>query len=302
MRVRIWGARGSVPTPGAHKVYFGGNTSCVEIDGQTEDLLVCDAGTGLYYLGQDIMRRELSPKRIHILLSHLHWDHIQGLPFFAPAFSRDYQVIVYYPRYIFSSGADMLRLQQRYSGLDDAELDKYSLDYRELDERAAVKIGGWCLRTVALNHSVLDLGYRIEAEGKSVCYCTDAEPGGKLLLGSNIDIEALRSGQISFDAGVLHESDRELLRFIYEADLCIQDAMFDRELFERRVGWGHSPYEFTMELAYIAKVKRLLMFHFDPANDDNMLRAVEAKARDLAGRYRESLQIFNAREGWELLV
>lgn len=300
MRIRVWGARGSVPTPARQVSLHGGNTSCVEVSGQEDDLLIFDAGSGLFPLGQDILRREFPPKRIHIVITHLHWDHIQGLPFFAPAFTCGYDVCVYSPKGEKTANSDLLKMQLRYSGLRESVVSSYRVRYEEINNRECICIGAWRLSSLLLNHPGLDFGYRVDGDGKVLCYCTDLEPRFSGLLRRDADIERLRDGAAELSGAVVCERDLELLSFISEADLCIQDCMYDDETYKAKCGWGHSPFSFAVKAAYTARVKRLLMFHLDPAKDDVSLQAAEMQAQALAGQFRKKLLVMNSREGLEL--
>ena len=300
MQICIWGVRGSIPTPRQKVSLYGGNTPCVELRSAGDDLVIMDGGTGLFPLGEDIVRRSRQPKRVHIFLSHLHWDHIQGLPFFLPAFSEQYEVHVYAPRDISLSSAELLGMQRRYCGFRFNNFHAYKVQYHDLDEGQVVQIGDNRISTMFLNHPALDFGFRVECEGKVFCYCTDIEPCAGRLLREGISVEQVRSGSVSKEQAIFHRENLRLVRFIADADLYIQDSMFSKEQYLSKIGWGHSPYDFSLEVAYVAAVKRFVMFHFAPDYDDEELNSMWRDAQGLAAHFREPLEVLAAQEGMAL--
>ncbi len=297
MHIRIWGVRGSIPTPRSQPSRYGGNTPCVELFDGGDDLLIMDAGSGIFPLGEDIIKREKQPRRVHIFLSHLHWDHIQGLPFFTPAFSDKYEVHVYAPRDISLSSETLLEMQRRYCGFRLIEPSPYRVTYHDLDEGQIVDIGAFRLRTMFLNHPALDFGYRVEVGGKVFCYCTDLEPCAGKLLREGITPEQVRSGEVTRERAIFHRENLNLVSFISNSDLYIQDSMFTKEQYLHKIGWGHSPYDFSLEVAYVASVKTFVMFHFAPDYDDETLDEMWTGASRLAENFRHPLEVLAAQEG-----
>lgn len=300
LRICVWGARGSAPTPARQVSLHGGNTSCVEVSGQEDDLLIFDAGSGLFPLGQDILRRERPPKRIHIVITHLHWDHILGLPFFAPSFRQGFEVIIYSPSENSAGNGELLDFQMRCCGLPETVRAAYRARCEDIGSGLTFTVGRWQLTSQRLRHPGFDCGYRVEGDDRVLCYCTDVEPGCRGMIRQGLDPEDVRSGRVDAGMAFLDDRDLALFAFMRGADLCIQDSMFDDETYARKVGWGHSPYAFAVTMAYMAEVKRLLLFHFDPEKDDEQLLDLERRAQLLAGSFRENLSVMNAREGLAL--
>lgn len=268
MTITFWGVRGSIASPGPRTSRVGGNTSSVEIRcGDTVILL--DAGTGLREAGQSLLMRGAG--ELTLLLSHLHWDHIQGLPFFLPAYVPTTQLAIVGPR----GGGEGLRphLEQQMSApgfpVSFADLPA-RIATREIGHGAAMNVGGAQVRAAKLNHPGGVLGYRVDFSGRSVVYATDTEHYACV--------------------------DPVLRDLAEDADVLIYDAQYTPEEYagvvgRAKTGWGHSTYEAAVEVARSAGVKELVLFHHDPQHDDQQVAEIEARARRLFGASRA------AREG-----
>ncbi len=280
MRVKVWGARGSIPSPGPETTRFGGNTSCVEVTLSDGTTIVLDAGTGLRNLG---LRMTGEGRQVNILLTHLHLDHIQGLMFFAPAFSPDSELVIWGPE---APDAPLLDRIARYISAPLAPVE-----VRELPCRVSFKdaphtewrIGPATVRAASITHRGPTLGYRITDGDTSLCYIPDHEPvlGGEL---ARIEAEWI--------------SGYELAR---EATLLLHDCQYTDEEYPNHVGWGHSSLGDTLAFARRTQPERLLLFHHDPMHTDDFLDAFHATAveRWVEGGGRPE-QILIAAEGQEL--
>ncbi|MEK7863225.1 MAG: MBL fold metallo-hydrolase [Chloroflexota bacterium] len=276
MHIRFWGTRGSIPTPGPSTVRYGGNTSCVEVRDSSGALLVLDAGTGLRELGINLMGANGSrPFTIDLLLSHLHWDHIQGIPFFRPAFVPNSTMRIRGPRQS-RSMKELLGM-----GMDDpffpVDLDDLpaTLDIGELEDGCDERIGPYRVRAAGIFHPAPSLAYRIEADGRSLVYATDTEDQ---FSGKPNPVIPLAEG----------------------ADTLIHDAQYLQSDFKPT--WGHSTIDAAIEVAARAKVKRLILYHHDPDRSDDALDHIGRDAQR-AGRERlAGLEVLVAREGLELEV
>jgi CheY-like chemotaxis protein/phosphoribosyl 1,2-cyclic phosphodiesterase len=261
--VKFWGTRGSLPTPGAATLRYGGNTACVEVrDGDT--IIMLDCGSGAREMGA-ALGKEFKGRRLHVHLfvSHTHWDHIQGFPFFMPAYCDENHVDVFSLR---GSGRD---LKEIFTGQMDASYFpvslkdmKSDLNFVELDGR--VKVGRAEVSHLFLNHPGVAVGFRIEVDGKCLVYITDHE------------VYTRMSGE--------HEQhkklDRQLNEFAHKADLYIRDAQYTEEEYASRQGWGHSTWKDALESAHEAGVTQLALFHHDPGHDDAMMDAIMCSARE----------------------
>ena len=272
MKVTVWGTRGSQAAPGPDTVRYGGNTSCVEIEAVPDARVVLDAGTGLRRVG---LALPPAVRRVDILLTHLHMDHIQGLGFFAPLFQTGFEMHIWGPG---SATDDLRRRLTRYMSppLFPVRLPELpcALQLHDLREER-IDVPGLTIRTALVCHPGPTVGFRVEGAHGTLAFLPDHEPA----LASRRFAEAPEwcSG-LELAAGV---------------DLLLHDAQYTDEEYEERVGWGHSTLDHALAFARLAHVKRFMPFHFDPAHDDDMLDGFFAAA--IAGN-AESFSIEPARE------
>lgn len=263
MRVRVWGSRGSIASPGPDTVRHGGNTSCVEVRLDDGQVLILDAGTGARPLGVRLM--EERPARIDLLLTHLHVDHVEGLGAFAPIWSPDTELHIWGP------SSPMASLDERIATYFSPPLFPVHLSQvpaHVVFHDAPVApwmIGGARIGSTPILHPGPTVGYRIEADGRSLAYLTDHEPG----LG--MDLERVGGEWISgrgLAAG---------------ADLLIHDCQYDEDEYPSHVGWGHTSTSQLAVFARKAAAERLLLFHHDPMHSDDQLDVMTARVRELWG-------------------
>src|ERR671931_1762502 len=265
MRIRFWGTRGSLAKPGPTTLRYGGNTSCVEIRTADGTLVVLDCGTGAHGLGQALLASGESPLRGHLLITHTHWDHIQGFPFFAPLFIPGNTWDLYAPGGLGQHLEATLAGQMEYAyfPITLAQLGA-TIRYHDLVE-GSFDLDG--VRVIAryLNHPALTLGYRLEVGGMALVYATDHEPHSRHLPNASS-----LAGAASPDSPV-HQEDQGHIDFLTGAGLVIHDAQYTAEEYLQKAGWGHSPVEYTVDVALAARAKRLALFHHDPLRDDEAL-------------------------------
>jgi phosphoribosyl 1,2-cyclic phosphodiesterase len=253
MNVTFWGVRGAIPTPQRENLDFGGQTPCVEIEAKGKRI-VLDAGTGLRQLGY-CMLSGLGPEGLNedILLSHFHWDHVQGIPYFAPLFKsgifRFHSLLP--PASLHATLSVLMAAPFFPLALDAAAATK---DFRQFKSFCPFEIGPFLIRPFPLRHPQGCTGFRIECDGHAVVYATDHEQG---------------------DA----ESDAILLEHATGADILVADAQYTPEEYPQRIGWGHSTWLQAAEIAGRANVKRLVLFHHDPLRDDDSLSEIVLQAR-----------------------
>jgi CheY-like chemotaxis protein len=293
MHVRFWGTRGSIATPGPGTIRFGGNTSCVEVTTDSGACLILDCGTGARQLGAALMARK-PPIVATILLSHTHWDHIQGFPFFAPLFVPGNRITVCGPEGSGKSMHQVLAGQMEFTYFP-VEIDQLpaAITFKELGEGEHEFEG---VRVVAqfLHHPTMTLGYRIEADGVALVYLCDHEPFSETLWHDD--------HASSHSDSIVHHGDRRHASFMARADLVIHDAQYTPEEYPSKKNWGHSTYEYAVGLAAAVKVRRLALTHHDPFHDDAFVAAIEARARAHARDLAYDIEIICAYEGLELAL
>jgi phosphoribosyl 1,2-cyclic phosphodiesterase/CheY-like chemotaxis protein len=282
MRVRFWGTRGSIPKPGPSTTHYGGNTSCTEARSSSGTLVILDCGTGAHSLGQHLIATDGKALCGHILISHTHWDHIQGLPFFAPLFAPGSEWHIYGPKGLHQSMRETLAGQMQYTYFPiTPDQFEATVHYHDLVE-GIFRIGDIKVIAHYLNHPALTLGYRLEADDASVVYSCDHEPHSRKLADGEGDV-------IGQD---LRHAD-----FIRNADLLIHDAQYTAAEYPSKMGWGHSSIEYAIKLSQYAGVKRLALSHHDPLRDDAAIDRLIEKIKGTLQSAASPLQVFAAAEG-----
>lgn len=274
--VRCWGTRGSIPSPGPKTVRFGGNTTCLEVN-VGEQRLIFDAGSGIRPLGMDIVER--GPNAIPIFLTHFHWDHIQGFPFFAPLYDPEDRILVIGPKQkdidvqnLFAGQMGPIYFPVPFSFVA-AEMAFEHLNH------GTYEVGDVTLEVMRVRHPSFVLGYRIRAGGRVVCFIPDNELDG--------------DGYGELEPGF----ESRIVDFVGDADLLIHDAMYTEDEYPKRAGWGHSTFEQSVRLAREGGVKQLLFTHHDPTRTDYELEAIIAKMREEGARGGSGLVVEGAQEG-----
>ena len=305
MKVRFWGVRGSVPVPGDKTERYGGNTSCVEVTSASGTRIIVDAGTGIRRLGKDLMREEFESGKgvAHLLISHTHWDHIQGLPFFAPLYQTGNHLYVYARR------RDDVHLRTVFTSQTgdpyfptSIEEAKAKISFRELADSARFEIGDVKVVCTRLNHPYVATAYRLSVDGASVAYVSDTAPFSDILFENEFIARppmALRP---------LPEVDRAKLRVMRDgvirlcegAALVIYDTMFTPQDYQKFPHYGHSRPRDAIDVCREAGASRLILFHHAPERSDAEVDAILADARIDAQRLRVAFTLDAAYEGMEL--
>jgi phosphoribosyl 1,2-cyclic phosphodiesterase len=267
MKLKFWGTRGSIPTPGKDTVRYGGNTPCVEVRLKDDSLVVFDAGTGIRGLGDELTKEGSSVKAC-IAVTHPHWDHIQGFPFFKPAFISGNELT------LIGVETRKFSLQQMIS----YEMDKVffpvqlnelkaTITFRPVQEQTIAMYDG-TLTSIFVNHPAIAVGYRLEAGGQSVVYISDNEPFDREIARAMKNVDRKVVARYLEGSG---DPNRRIFDFARGADVLIHDATYTPEEYVSHVGWGHSHYLFALKVAREAGVRRLVLFHHDQTHSDEVI-------------------------------
>jgi phosphoribosyl 1,2-cyclic phosphodiesterase len=295
-RLKFWGTRGSISVPGPGTLRYGGNTTCVEVRADGE-IIVLDAGSGIRSLGIALEREfGAQPIKLSLLVTHAHWDHIQGLPFFAPAYEKKNEIRV-----------------RGYDGVDTtfgeimAEPMKapfFPIAMRELSAKIDIEkltemefsVGKVQVRARFVNHPGVCAGYRLLTSAGSLAFLPDHEPYRFLHSAKSNDMTPEQAKNTAT------EERSSLVEFLKGSDILILDAQYTDAEYETHVGWGHGSVSSAVSLALDAEVRRLLLFHHAPSHDDAMVDAMVDEARRLIRESGKDLEVDGAREGEELVL
>jgi len=273
MRFQFRGTRGSLPAPGADTVKYGGNTTCIEVRSDNDDLVILDAGTGIRDLGLELSQN--MPVKCHLFVSHTHWDHIQGVPFFIPIFVPGNELIIYGPPDpLTMTGIEaVLAKQMEYPHFPVrvAELQA-DISYNTLSDGQVVDLGFAKVSTVLMNHPAMNFGFKVECDGKSLFFTGDHEPLQNIYQPG--DAEYIEYEQ------AMQERSRGIIDFISGVDVLIADSQYTQEEYETKRGWGHSTYESALELARDAGVRKAYLTHHDTTRTDGQLDVILARLKE----------------------
>jgi phosphoribosyl 1,2-cyclic phosphodiesterase len=296
MKLKFWGVRGSIPTPGKETVRYGGNTPSLELRLDNGGLIILDAGTGIRNLGDRLIANG-ETVNTHILITHPHWDHIQGFPFFKPSFVAGNEITVV--------GTDREEIDLEHIIADQMKKIYFPIQLNELKAKFHFKsigeeefsIGDARVRSIYVNHPGFTVAYRIDHQGKSFVYVSDNEPFDR----------ASAAGRTNFEPSVMQrfldtpgDPNQRLIDFARGADVFIHDATFTPEEYADKIGWGHSHYRFTLQLAGAAAVKHCILFHHEPNRTDDQIDGILEQCRGEIARNGYTFACSAAAEGVEL--
>ncbi len=296
MKVKFWGTRGSLPTPGKGTVRYGGNTPCLEVRLNNRDLVIFDAGTGIRGLGDALIAAGESVKA-YIALSHPHWDHIQGFPFFKPLFisGNEFTIIGYQAKGLTLRRVVADLMDKKYFPIQWNEL-KAKITFAPVEEES-LKVFNATLKTCFVNHPTFALGYRLEAAGHVLVYISDNEPFDREVAKSLKNVEKHIVDRYGASEG---NPNQRVFDFVRGADLLIHDATYTPEEYVNHVGWGHSHYLFSLEVANRGNVKKLVLFHHDQSHSDDRVDEILRKCKREIQTRGYSFDCVAAAEGQEL--
>jgi phosphoribosyl 1,2-cyclic phosphodiesterase len=290
MKVKFWGVRGSIASPGPNTVRYGGNTTCIEVRTDNNELIILDAGTGIFPLSQTLLN-EL-PVTANVFITHSHWDHIQGLPFFIPNFIPGNTLRLhggFDP--VTGKGIEQVmsvQLQYSFFPVREAEM-KAKIEYVTLAPEQSIQIGSATVTPYLLNHPVIDFGYRIESGGKSLFFTGDHENPYNIY-------EPNEDGYLDYQVFI-----DEKLRSIHDAmkgvDVLIADSSYTDSEYPSKKGWGHGTFSSSIASAKEAGVKVLYCTHHEPTRSDDALESAFQAALEFNGALTGGIDVRLAREG-----
>jgi phosphoribosyl 1,2-cyclic phosphodiesterase len=299
MQITFWGVRGSYPVPGAATVRYGGQTSCVEARSSKGECVIVDAGTGMRALGNKLMREATGPQRYNVLLSHVHWDHIQGLPFFSPAYVPGTKIAIH----ALLTAAD--ELNSVIGGITRHEFFPMPLeavpavfDFHQVEPGVEFDLGSFHVTPIALNHPFGSVGYRLDCDGASWAYVADTAPFDTV-----IHKQHFLSGPepLSADDKVSLEAMREaLVRRLKGVDTVVYDTHFLPEEYARFPHYGHSTPDQAIEICVEAKCRRLVLYHHAPSHGDDQMDQIAS--RYLAAGEAVGVEVLTSFEGMTLPI
>lgn len=299
MKIRFWGTRGSIAAPGPATVKYGGNTACVEMSDE-KTLAIFDAGTGIRLLGEELMKKAGKDGRVvgHLFISHFHFDHIVGFPFFRPLYKHGNEFTIYGCEGTGRKLENIFvgQMSPEYFPVTLAEMPS-ELHFVQLTTRP-LNLNGWTVTPAYVNHPGLALAYKIENGKSKIVYMTDNEPFRYLLRQQSKRqpvFDDVQKGEVE-----LEREDLMLVDYLEGADLLIHDGQYTASEYRDRTGWGHSFYEYGLEMALQGKVKRLLYFHHDPDRTDADLDAQMEKIQTQTKARGSTLDVSAAYEGQEI--
>jgi phosphoribosyl 1,2-cyclic phosphodiesterase len=296
-RIKFWGTRGSIAVPGPATLQYGGNTTCVELRADGE-IVVLDAGSGIRPLGLALDEEfQAQPTKLSLFITHAHWDHIQGFPFFKPAYDPKNEIRIF--------GFDGAGASFRQILAQPMKAPFFPIAMRELSAKMDIKrltelnvsVGKLEIRAAFVNHPGVCAGYRIFTSAGSIAFLPDYEP-------YEFFLHSARVNQLNPEETKKTASDERarLVEFLRGSDILILDAQYTDEEYETHIGWGHGSISSAVSLALDAEVHTLLLFHHDPNHDDRTVEAMEKSARELVTKSGRPLEIAAAQEGSEILL
>ncbi len=295
MKIKFWGVRGSIPVPGANTIKYGGNTTCIEIRTDDGELIILDAGTGIFALSQTLLRE--MPVTANIFITHTHWDHIQGLPFFIPIFIPG-NTLRLHGAFDPISGRGIeqimeVQLQYSYFPVREAEM-KARIEYETLMPEQSVQIGSATITPTLLNHPVINFGYRVDCNGKSVFFTGDHEPHYNIYAPDDESYEEYQT--------LIEDKEKTIIEAMRGVDVLIVDSSYTLEEYSSKRGWGHGTFDSSITMGKKAGAKIVYCTHHEPTRSDEMLQREFDKVMACHPRQEDDPECRLACEGEEIMI
>ncbi|MEE2900821.1 MAG: MBL fold metallo-hydrolase [Myxococcota bacterium] len=273
MKVTLWGTRGSIASPGPETVRYGGNTTCLSVETNSGQVIIIDGGTGIRKLGIKLMGS--LPVNCDILITHTHWDHIQGLPFFIPLFVPGNELNfhgAFDPVYN-KSLKDILAGQMEYCyfPVRESELNA-NISYHRINDGHTFEMGDAKITAILMNHPVLNYGYKIEADGHSFFFTGDHEPPRNIYSEEDEEFAEYQS--------FIDLKNEKLYRLLENIDLLVADSSYTTEEYKTKIGWGHGTFDSSLEMGRHVKAKKLVFTHHEPTRNDEALDTIFAEMKN----------------------
>jgi phosphoribosyl 1,2-cyclic phosphodiesterase len=293
MKIRFWGVRGSIPSPGPRTMRYGGNTTCIEVRTDDGTLIILDGGTGIFPLAQSLLPQ--MPLTAHVFITHSHWDHIHGLPFFTPLYVPGNTVRIH-GAYDIVSGHGIeqvmdVQLQYSYFPVRETEM-RAAIEYETLTVGEPVVVGDAIVTSALLNHPVVDFGYRVDCNGKSMFFTGDHEPYDNIYRPEDDEHAEYQR--------LIEEKQRRVDAVLAGVDILVADCSYTAEEYPAKRGWGHGTFDSSIELARRAGARRLVCTHHEPTRTDDELERVFAEALARHPRREGDPEILLSYEGLEI--
>jgi len=297
MKFTFWGVRGSIPSPGPRTARYGGNTTCIEVRSDNDTLIVLDGGTGIFSLAQSLLQTQQPPIEANIFITHSHWDHIHGLPFFTPLFVAGSRVRLHGAvDPVTGNGIEHVmgvQLQNSYFPVSETQMDA-TIEYRTLAFDETIAVGDARVSNVVMNHPVTNLGYRIECNGKSLFFTGDHEPFYNLHPPGHPEHGDYEAWMAERSAAIAERARG--------VDALIVDCSYTREEYPAHQGWGHGTFDAAFALALRTGARALYCTHHEPTRSDDELEAVFADVMARHSGQLGELKVRLAYEGMEVVL
>lgn len=289
MQLTFWGTRGSIPVPGKEYTRYGGNTPCLEIYTKSGETIIVDAGSGLRPLGRSLLAQN-KRKEFSILISHTHWDHIHGIPFFRPLYVDGYKFDFYLPGGENVTPGELIDIQMQPKYFPVTRESFHSeVNFHGYDEKFSFPFKNIKVEAARVHHSKNTFAFKFTEENKSIVYMTDNE----------IEYNAEKNNP---DPDNIYVKNDDLISFCKGADYLIHDSMYFFNEFESKIGWGHSNNKSLAIFASLAEVKNLVLFHYDPDDDDNRVDKLVKETKEFLGAFDKKINCIASEEQLKIII